>query len=188
MSKFIQYKLLYTNLYWSTIGRHSKKTLKFRKKSFLLETRYMGMCTFSTKKLRLTHAIWDTGSYDFIFEPGHHPRFETYTNPFPCHIANPFSIMQRFFHLCNHLLCVFSVKKLVLLVNTQIHITKWPVFFSSIRKKLFLTHRKVPHGTFICAMNKVLQIHRRLIIAFFAARNHRNPIFVSTWNLLRPVE
>ncbi len=31
--------------------------------------------------------------YDFVFVPepsGHHPRFKTYTNSFPCHIANPF--------------------------------------------------------------------------------------------------
>jgi hypothetical protein len=31
-----------------------------------------------------------------------------------------FSIVQRFFHLRNRLLCVFAVKKPVLLVNTQI--------------------------------------------------------------------
>jgi hypothetical protein len=24
---------------------------------------------------------------------GHHPRFETYTNPFPCQIANPFFLL-----------------------------------------------------------------------------------------------
>jgi hypothetical protein len=38
------------------------------------------------KNETLTHAIWDTGLYDFVFIPGHHPRFKTYTNPFPCHI------------------------------------------------------------------------------------------------------
>jgi hypothetical protein len=52
MCKFIQYKLLYTNSYWSTIGRHGKKTLKFWKKGVPLKPRYAGMCTFSPKKLR----------------------------------------------------------------------------------------------------------------------------------------
>ncbi len=73
-------------------------------------------------------------------------------------------------------------------VNTQIDITKWPGFYSSIRKNLFVAQTNVPCGTFICATNKILQIHRCLIIVFFAARNRRNPIFVSTWNLLPPVE
>jgi hypothetical protein len=27
-----------------------------------------------------------------VFVPGHHPRFETYMNPFPCHIASPYAI------------------------------------------------------------------------------------------------
>ncbi len=99
-----------------------------------------------------------------------------------------FSILRRCFHLRNRLLCVFSVKKLALLVNTKIHITKWPGFYSSIRKKLFVAHINVPCGTFICATNKILQIHRCLIIAFFAARNCKNTIFVSTWNLLPLVE
>ncbi len=99
-----------------------------------------------------------------------------------------FSNVQRFFHLCNRLLCVFSVKNMVLLVNTQIHITKWPGFYSSIHKKLFVAQIYVPRGTFFCATNKILQIHKRLIIAFFATRNCRNPIFVSTWNLLPLVE
>ncbi len=38
------------------------------------------------------HAIWDTGLYNFFFVPGHHPRFKTSTNPFPCQIANPFFV------------------------------------------------------------------------------------------------
>jgi hypothetical protein len=74
------------------IGRQ-KKNWCVQKKGFPLEPRYAGMCTFSTKTFEtLTHAIWDTGMYNFIFLPepsGHHPRFKTYMNPFPCHIANP---------------------------------------------------------------------------------------------------
>jgi hypothetical protein len=78
----------------------------------------------------------------------------------------------------------FLCQKPALLVNTQIHITKQPAFYSSTRKKLFIAQINVPCGTFICTTNKILQIHRRLIIAFFAARNCRNPIFVTMWNLL----
>jgi hypothetical protein len=33
--------------------------------------------------------------YNFVFVPGHHPRFETYTNLFPCHIANPFCAAKK---------------------------------------------------------------------------------------------
>jgi hypothetical protein len=32
--------------------------------------------------------------YDFVFVPGHHPKFKTYTNQFPCHIANPFDSVK----------------------------------------------------------------------------------------------
>ncbi len=69
-----------------------QKNLKFQKKGSPLEPRYAGMCAFSTKKLRHWQ-IWDSGSFNLDFVPGHHPRFETYTNPFPCHIVNPFSML-----------------------------------------------------------------------------------------------
>jgi hypothetical protein len=89
----------------------------------------------------------------------------------------------KVFYLCNRLLWVFfSVKKPVLLVITQIHITKQPAFYLGIRKKLFVAQINFPRGTFI------LQINRHLIIAVFVARNRRNMIFVSTWNLLPLVE
>ncbi len=42
------------------------------------------------------HVIWDTGSYDLVFVPGHHPRFKTYTNPFPCH-SQPLSALCTLF-------------------------------------------------------------------------------------------
>ncbi len=46
------------------------------------------------------HGIWDTGSYDFVFVPGHFLRFKTYTNPFPCHIGIPYntSFSCRYHH------------------------------------------------------------------------------------------
>ncbi len=63
-----------------------EKTEEVLKKGLAPWARYVGMCTFRTKK-------WDTDACDlrhrlvqFVFVPGHHPRFETYTNPFPCHI------------------------------------------------------------------------------------------------------
>ncbi len=56
MCKFIQYKLLCKNLYWSTIGRLSKKTPKFWKKGFLFEPRY-------EEYLHLVPKNWDTDAY-----------------------------------------------------------------------------------------------------------------------------
>ncbi len=86
----MQYKFLYTNSYWSLIGRHSKKNFKVSKKGFPLEPRYAGMCMFSIEKLRHWRMQFETPAHTIsFFVPGHHPRFETYTNPFPCHIANP---------------------------------------------------------------------------------------------------
>jgi hypothetical protein len=52
VNSYNTYYYYYTNLYWSTIGRHNEKTFKFRKKGFPLETCHPGMCTFSTKTLR----------------------------------------------------------------------------------------------------------------------------------------
>ncbi len=54
------------------------------------------------------HAIWDTGSYDFVFVPGHHPRFETYTNPFPCHIANPCQGQQQLLTHTTASMCIMT--------------------------------------------------------------------------------
>ncbi len=50
--EFVYYISVYTNSYKSTTGRHTKKTYKFQKKGFPVEPRYVGMSTFSTKKLR----------------------------------------------------------------------------------------------------------------------------------------
>ncbi len=68
-----------------------KKLLSFKKNGFPLEPRCAKMCTFSTKKLRHWRIQFETPAGTiFVFVPGHHPRFETYTNPCPCQIANPF--------------------------------------------------------------------------------------------------
>ncbi len=63
----MKYKLVYTNSYQSTIGRHTKKTWKFWKKGFPLEPRYARMCTFSTKKLRHWHMRFETLACTILF-------------------------------------------------------------------------------------------------------------------------
>ncbi len=58
------------------------KLSQVQKKGFTLEPRYVGMCTFSTKK-------FETRAHTILFLYQHHqdnhPRMETYLNPFPCH-------------------------------------------------------------------------------------------------------
>jgi hypothetical protein len=70
----VSYKLVYKLVL--IYNRQTQQKNLFQKKGFPLEPRYAGMCTFSTKKIEpLTHAIWDTGLYDFVFVP------ETFTTP-----------------------------------------------------------------------------------------------------------
>ncbi len=52
-----------------------------------------------------------------------------------------FSIVRGFFTFATVFCVFFSVKKPILLVNAQIHITKRPAFHSSIRKKLKFIRR-----------------------------------------------
>ncbi len=60
----------------------------------------------------------------------------------------------KVFHLRNSLLCICLERKPVLLVNTQIHITKWPDFYLCIFCKI-LSVAQINDlcGTFICVTN-----------------------------------
>ena len=72
------------------------------------------------------------------------------------------------FHLCecfflqHRRMCICLVRKVVLLVNTQIHITKWSEFYLYICKFLFVAQIKPPRETLICVINNNwhLQIHK----------------------------
>jgi hypothetical protein len=72
----------------------------------------------------------------------------------------PFSVSANVFSFAHRLMCICLVRKVVLLVNTQIHITKWPKFYRCICKFLFVAQINVPGGTSICATNRNLQIHK----------------------------
>ncbi len=81
-----EYILICTDLRSADIA---KKLPKFQKRASPLSPGTRERVRLVSKNETLRHAIRETGSYDFVFVPGHHPRFETYTNPFPCHTANP---------------------------------------------------------------------------------------------------
>ncbi len=76
------------------------------KKLRSFEKRASPLSPVTSECVRLVPKIWDTDACDL----GHwlvrfrfctrtirtpHPRFETYTNPFPCHIANPIWFWHR---------------------------------------------------------------------------------------------
>jgi hypothetical protein len=63
-----------------------KKLRSFEKRASPLSPDMRECVRLVPKIEALTHAICNTGSYDFVFVPGHHPKIEIYTNPFPCHI------------------------------------------------------------------------------------------------------
>ncbi len=87
----IQYIRIRTNLQSADTP---KKLESFERRASLLSPG-MRECVCLVPKIEmLMHANWDTGSYDFVFVPRHHPRFKTYTNPFPCHIANPIVVAK----------------------------------------------------------------------------------------------
>ncbi len=65
------------------------------------------------------------------------------------------------FHLQHRLICICFVRKAVFLVNTQIHITKWPAFYLCICKFLFVAQINPPRETLICATNWHLQMHKK---------------------------
>ena len=70
------------------------------------------------------------------------------------------SVSAHVFSFAHRLMCICFVRKVVLLVNTQMHITKWPEFYLCICKFLFVAQINVPRGTSICATNRNLQIHK----------------------------
>ena len=76
--------------------------------------------------------------------------------------------------------CVFVLSKNVLLVNTQIHITKWPDFHVCILKILFVAQINPPCGTFIGVTNIILQMKQMLNHCWFCPqKSQKSDICVS---------